>query len=126
MKLKISEQKATLISSTFTLKEEEQNAFKKCNCKAKEYCRINHHKHSYVRLKSDELFVKLRRFTDMGISSEEIFSAGAKVKCYSCSTCEKTFSKQGHLKRHKKKEHRERGEIEGNVRILPNRGSVIV
>ena len=40
--------------------------------------------------------------------------------------CEKFFSKQGQLKRHKKSEHREKTENGGSDRISSNRGNVIV
>ena len=59
------------------------------------------------------------------ISSTSIIS-GAKSKCYTCNMCERTFAKQGQLKRNKKTEHREKTENGRKSGILSKRGSVIV
>ena len=97
------------------MKEEERRDLKTCKCKEKEYCRINHQKYSYIKSKSDDFLGRLKSFPATEQISSIVVIAGAKSKCYTCNKCEKSFSKQGQLKRHKKTEHRERRENGGSI-----------
>ena len=124
--MQISEQKADTFSALYLLKEEERRGLTICRCKEKEYCRINHQQYSYIKSKSDDFLVKLNRFSVTNKISSTSIVSGARIKCYTCNKCEKTFAKQGQLKRHKKSEHREKTESGRNTGTLSNRASVIV
>ena len=110
----ISEQKVSLTSSCFVLKTQEIEKRKVCNCrinkKEHQYCKINHHKHNFVQSRSDEYFSKLGNISACKNSTNERehFEFGARRKIFTCNQCERVFNKQGHLKKHKKNEHRER------------------
>ena len=70
-----------------------------------------------MKFKSDDLVERLKRFSEnnlIGKSTENIF-LGALKKCYQCNLCEKTFSRQGDFKKHKKMEHRRGREEIGEV-----------
>ena len=107
-------QKLNITSSLFKLKNQEVEKRKVCDCRINrkeiQYCKINHDRHNFVRSKCDELFSKLGNLfvsTD-GAKKRETFGFGARRKMYSCNQCDKEFTKQGHLKKHKKNEHREK------------------
>ena len=122
LEVKLSEQRFSVTTSLFKLKNEED--YEKHNCRCKGYCRIYHQKHNFVKSKSDELFSRLESFSEIdkiGKSSKTTF-LGALRKCYNCTLCERTFSKQGDLKRHKKHEHKPREEESREVEEIVQTG----
>jgi hypothetical protein len=113
----VSQQKLNLTTSLLNLKKNESKESHVCKCKT--YCRINHQKHNYIRSKSDEIFYKLVRISTRHNISNHVANVhlGAIEKRYSCNLCEKTFNKQGHMKKHKKAEHMSRERKGGSIRL---------
>ena len=110
---KVSEQKLQLTSSLYKLKEHEKKKRQFCTCKS--FCRIFHNKHNYYHSASDEIFEKLEiNSIVLNVSNNaESEHFGAKRKYYCCNQCEKTFQRQGDLKKHKKAEHRVKKSLNG-------------
>ena len=100
----ISQQQINLSTSTLTLKKNETEAKKTCNCRLsdrKRFCRINHYRYTYIRSKSDEIYSKVVEKPDNSIQVvSSVF--GAIRKKFTCKACDKEFQKQGHLKKHNK------------------------
>ena len=118
---KVSEQKIKCTSSLYELEKLEIREHHTCHCK--NFCRITHSKHNFVKSKSKQLFTKLSSNTDHELSSilsnpkkcttEHDF--GALPKKYTCNKCAAFFSKQSMLKKHKKHEHKTREIENGEV-----------
>ena len=108
-----------LTSTLFELKKNENILNKKCRCRIKlgSFCRINHAKYSFVKVKSDQLYSNLKNISNKSTRCHEISvmnsiqvettSNGAIRKKYLCNKCDKEFSKQGQMKKHIKSEHKE-------------------
>ena len=105
---RVYEQKSNVASSLFKLKKKENEESQLCTCKT--YCRIYHKKHNYVKSKSEDLFAKLGMTSENPHKSiiNEVCGIGARRKQYTCNQCDQIFHKQGHLKKHRKHEHKRR------------------
>ena len=112
---KLSDQKQNLTTSLLKLKKKEVKESQKCRCKRLHlHCRIFHQKHNFLKSKSEELFLKMKNINKdvvILVESEKVkinsdVFGGAREKSYSCKLCDKRFSKQGDLKRHKKRDHK--------------------
>ena len=109
METKAYEQKFTLTSTLFKLKEKETFEKQACNCR--NFCRINHHKHNWKKSISGELFSKLK---DLNVQVEQqVFGAKedekapVAVRSYTCECCVETFARLDALKNHMKIVHRQ-------------------
>ena len=119
----LSGQKVKLTSSLISLKNQEIKQRKVCCCRIDQqkhiFCKINHKKYNYEQSKSEKILSKLENISeDLNFNfsyQKESFQFGAIRKRYSCNKCAKEFNKQGDLKKHKKKEHRSKGEKIGEV-----------
>ena len=119
---KVWEQKIECTSSLYELEKLEIREQQSCHCK--NFCRITHAKHNFVKSKSNQLFSKL---SSIGVCElDHIFSNpkksnntecdfGALAKKYTCNKCEAFFSRQSLLKKHKKHEHKTRERENGEV-----------
>ena len=111
-------QKICLTLLLFEFKKNENILNQKCRCRIKlgSFCRINHAKYSFVKVKSDEFYLNLKNISNKATKCQEIrvvdsikvdsTSNGAIRKKYLCNECDKEFSKQGQLKKHVKSEHK--------------------
>ena len=105
-----SVQKFNLSTSVFQLKKKELKEVRNCKRYCKQFCRMNHQKHCFVKSKSDEILSRLEIDHKNPDNPGHIKSFGfcAIRKCYACHLCEKDFQTQGDLKKHKRSEHKER------------------
>jgi hypothetical protein len=80
---KVSEQKTNFTSSLFHLKNKEVKESESCSgCKG--FCRIYHNKHTFVKSRSEELFLEMfPRRQETAILPER--KAGCIRKCYTCN-----------------------------------------
>ena len=112
---KVLEQKVSLSSSLFNLKNEEIKKISNCKSYCRRFCRINHKKYTFVKSKSDDIISQVNNVSEVPNFSQqsEVFGFGAIRKQYSCNKCEEVFPKQGALKKHKKQKHMLREEKMG-------------
>ena len=101
-----SKQRSSLSDSVLELKKKEFEARQTCRCIG--FCNITHLKHNYYRSIADQICEKMKNLTS---DSEAHLrnphsNLGANKKCYKCSLCEKEFTRQGSMKKHRKVVHK--------------------
>ena len=144
LKRKFQGQKTDLMQSLYELRLKEETNKNAWSCRG--FCGITHSKHNWKTSESERLwdkldsmrtlvecetcdfeyktFCQLEKHVQNEHTSTEYTLLGAFKKCYSCTLCKKTFTRQGELKKHKKSEHNSRGEKIGEVKEYSEKGGL--
>ena len=100
--MKLSEQKFSLVTDIYNLKEKESKENQICKCRG--VCNINHLKQNWKMSHSSEIFSKFKDLCEF--SQNNCLIVAGTLKEISCTYCEQNFVKLADLGRHMKSHHK--------------------